>query len=149
MKRPNVFVFFSLLLNYYPTILRFLERRKASHLGMSCCAVLLNVSLHNYTPTPIPTGLSSRIFSGNQTNECYLCYSYIIILLKHLPSPPKSQGEVISMDFKGNPSYSPWAIFTLARLLNFLEANCLPLFCDLHTQHVPAGNLFLDLVILM
>ena len=64
-ETTKFFCFFSLLLNNYPIILRTLERRKASHSHP-----------HIYTPTPIPTGLSSRIFSGNQTMRYYLCPAY-------------------------------------------------------------------------
>lgn len=52
------------------------------------------------------------------------------------------------MECVGNNSYFPWLINILTRLLNRFDATFFPLFCDLQQQQTPAGNFFLDLLIL-
>ena len=67
---------------------------------------------------------------------------------KVLPSPPKSQGSVTSIDLFGSRSYWPLPIIILSRRRNFRLQNCFPLFCDLQQQQVLAGVFFLLLLIM-
>lgn len=67
---------------------------------------------------------------------------------KHFPSPPRSHGLVISYWRLGSFSKCRLCINTCSRRRNYRWLICFPHFCDLQQQHVPAGNLFLLLLIL-